>query len=51
VVPEAVALDESGAPVGIEYARLVALLVEAVKAQQGRIDALTREVDGLRSTP
>jgi WD40 repeat protein len=49
VVPEAVACDEHGAPVGIDYARLTAVLVEAVKAQQGRIAALERDVQRLRS--
>ena len=45
VVPEVVARDADGAPRGVDYARLTALLVEAVKAQQEEIAALRRELE------
>jgi hypothetical protein len=51
IVPEAVARDERGAPVGIDYARLTALLVEAVKAQQGQIDDLKRAIRTMSPNP
>ena len=44
VAPEVVAFDRAtGAPTGVDYGKLTALLVEAVKAQQGELDALRAE--------
>ena len=40
IVPEIVAYDSAGAPIGLDYARLTAVLVEAVKEQQRQIDSL-----------
>lgn len=48
VVPEVVAYDDTGAPSGVDYARLTAVLVEAVKTQQTQIEALQREIESLR---
>ena len=47
VIPEAVLFDEIG-PRGVDYARLAAVLVEAVKTQQQQIAALEREIEALR---
>jgi len=44
VVPEVVAREADGTPRGVDYARLTALLVEAVKAQQEEIAELRREL-------
>jgi hypothetical protein len=44
VVPELVARDERGAPVAVDYARMTALLIEAVKTQQQQIEALERQL-------
>jgi hypothetical protein len=46
VVPEVVGLDEQGAT-GVDYARLTAILVQAVKEQQGVIDELREELASL----
>jgi len=48
VVPEVVNLDENGAPRSVDYARLTALLVEAVKTQQTQIEQLKTEVRDLK---
>jgi hypothetical protein len=46
VVPEVVAFDSSGNTAkGIEYSRLTALLIEAVKEQQKEITELQRKLD------
>lgn len=49
VLPEIVSFDDDGKPVGIDYGRVTALLVEAVKAQQtkmrsieGRLECIER---------
>ena len=50
VIPEIVEFDavkKEGR--SIDYGRLTALLVEAVKAQQDQIDSLQQELDGLRA--
>jgi hypothetical protein len=48
VFPELVSWDEAHRQVvGVNYDSLVAVLVEASKAQQAEIDALTSEIDGL----
>jgi hypothetical protein len=47
VIPEAVAFDDNGAAIGVDYNRLTALLVEAVKSQQEQIADLRRELQGL----
>ena len=49
VVPEVVSLDEQGAPRAVDYGRLTALLVEALKAQQSQIQQLRREVLSLKA--
>ncbi|HET7841920.1 MAG TPA: tail fiber domain-containing protein, partial [Terriglobia bacterium] len=50
VLPEVVALDpKDGSPVGVDYSRLTAVLVEAVKQQQKEILQLQREVKRLRA--
>jgi hypothetical protein len=50
VVPEVVQYEENGRDArSVDYARLTALLVEAVKTQQARIDALEREIEELRA--
>ena len=43
VVPEVVAVDGSGNPIGIDYGKLTAVLVEAAKTQQEQIEALSAE--------
>jgi hypothetical protein len=48
VLPEAVSWDEEGkAVVGVNYNGLVALLVEATKAQQDEVEAMSTEIDRL----
>ncbi|MEM9065864.1 MAG: tail fiber domain-containing protein [Planctomycetota bacterium] len=47
VLPEIVALDDNGAPTGIDYGRVTALLVEAVKMQNERLDRLESLVEDL----
>ncbi len=44
VVPEVVAFDNDGRAEAVEYARLTALLIEAVKSQQQQIDDLRRHL-------
>ncbi len=49
VVPEVVSYEENGKDArGIDYARLTALLVEAVKQQQAEIRQLQAEVGRLK---
>lgn len=48
VVPEVVSFEANGDARGIDYARMAALLVEAVKSQQAQIDALRAEVAALK---
>ncbi|HSH00002.1 MAG TPA: tail fiber domain-containing protein, partial [candidate division Zixibacteria bacterium] len=48
VIPEVVSYDDNGVDAkSVDYARLVAVLIEAVKQQQQTIDALTRRVEEL----
>ena len=50
VVPEVVAFDAAdGTPTGVDYGKMTALLVEAVKAQQGELDALAAEYGDLEA--
>jgi len=49
IVPEVVSFDENGAPRGVDYARLTALLVEAVKTQQTQLQQLRGEVEKLQA--
>jgi hypothetical protein len=52
VVPEVVAYEDNGVDAkSIDYARLTALLIEAVKEQQKTIDELKSELDGLKAQP
>ena len=45
VIPEIVDYEENGVDArSMDYARLVALLIEAVKEQQGQIEKLTSEL-------
>ncbi|HOW37108.1 MAG TPA: tail fiber domain-containing protein [Candidatus Pacearchaeota archaeon] len=48
VYPEAVATDANGIK-SIDYSKLVAVLIEAVKEQQAQIDALEKEVAELKA--
>jgi len=48
VVPQVVGVDEEGAT-GVDYSRLTALLVQAVKEQQGVIGELRAEIEALRA--
>jgi hypothetical protein len=51
VVPEVVAYEENGVDAqGVDYSRLTAVLIEAVKEQQGQIRALQVEIEQLRTT-
>jgi|GEM_PF-3335919 len=54
VLPEIVGFDEHGKPIGIDYGRVTALIVEATKAQQRQLDEqgdlireLTRRLEAL----
>jgi len=50
VVPEVVFYEANGVDAkGVDYARLTAVLIEAVKEQQAQIRELRSEVDGLKS--
>jgi len=49
VVPEVVAQDENGQANSVNYGRLTALLVEAVKEQQAQIRALQEELAALKA--
>ena len=52
VVPEVVSRDPTTKEVqGVDYARLAALLIEAVKAQQAEIEQLKVQVGQLTSSP
>jgi hypothetical protein len=47
IIPEVVVYEENGEDAqSVDYARLVALLIEAVKAQQGEIDTLKAALRG-----
>jgi hypothetical protein len=48
VLPDAVAKDDSGAPVGIDYSRITVLAVKAIKEQQARHEADRAEIQSLR---
>lgn len=48
VYPEAVSTDAQGIK-SVDYAKLVAVLIEAVKEQQAQIDALEKEVAELKA--
>ncbi|MBI2501997.1 MAG: tail fiber domain-containing protein [Candidatus Latescibacteria bacterium] len=48
VIPEVVAYEENGKDAkSVDYARLVAVLIEAVKEQQKEIEALKARVEGV----
>jgi len=50
VVPEIVSYEANGKDArGVDYTRLTALLIEAVKEQQAKINALEAEVKGLKA--
>jgi len=49
VLPEIVAFDEAGQPVGLDYSKLTAVLVEAAKSQQAAIERLRGECDALKA--
>jgi hypothetical protein len=52
VVPEVVAYEDNGVDAkSVDYARLTALLIEAVKEQQKTIDQLKSELDDLKGQP
>jgi len=46
---EIVAYDREGSPVGLDYSLLSALILELVKHQQGEIEYLKQEVEGLKN--
>lgn len=48
VLPDAVAKDDSGATIGIDYSRITVLAVKAIKDQQSRLDADREEIRSLR---
>jgi hypothetical protein len=48
VFPQATVFDKDGTPKGVKYANLVAVTVEAVKAQQNEISSLQKEVQELK---
>ncbi len=51
VIPEVVAYEPDGDDArSLDYARLVAVLVEAVKAQQDRIEALEAKIERTEET-
>jgi hypothetical protein len=51
VVPQVVAYEENGVDAqGVDYSRLTAVLIEAVKEQQIQIRALKAEIEQLRTT-
>ena len=47
VVPQVVTVDDTGAAQGIDYAKLTAVLTEAIKEQQKQIEALKSKVNKL----
>jgi hypothetical protein len=49
VIPEVVVLDDEGLPAGIDYSRLVAVLISAMQEQQARIDALEAQQEDMLS--
>lgn len=51
VIPEVVTFEADGkTAASIDYSRLTAVLVEAVKTQQAEIESLKEQVTGLRAT-
>lgn len=48
VLPEVVGFDEHGKPIGIDYGRLTALIVEATKDQQRRLQLQAAEIETLK---
>jgi hypothetical protein len=44
IIPNLVTTDENGKPYGVQYTKLVAYLVEAIKDQQQQIDELKKKV-------
>jgi hypothetical protein len=48
VVPEVVQTDKEGYK-AVEYSKLIALLVEAIKQQEHKIDAQQKQIDELRN--
>ncbi len=49
VLPELVAHDASGRAIGIDYAKLAAVSIEAIKEQQKDLDALRRQNEALEA--
>ncbi len=50
VIPEVVKYEENGVnAAGLDYSRLVSVLIEAVKEQQKTIDALVEKVEALEN--
>jgi len=47
VFPELVNLDDEGQPRGVQYAKLTAVLIEALKTQQKELEAARREAGSL----
>jgi hypothetical protein len=44
IIPNVVVKDESGNPYGIQYTKVVAYLIEAIKDQQAQINELKKKV-------
>jgi hypothetical protein len=49
ILPEVVTLDENGEPRSIDYSRITALAVEAIKEQQSTVDRLAKENEDLKA--
>jgi hypothetical protein len=45
ILPHVVSYDEEGAPVGIQYTKMTAVLLEAIKEQQTQIDELKSKLN------
>jgi hypothetical protein len=51
VMPEIVSYERNGVDAqGVDYSRLTALLIEAVKSQEAQIQQLSAQIDQLKST-
>lgn len=50
VMPEIVGFDEAGKPIGIDYGRVTALIVEATKDQQRQLDDQARLIEVQQQT-
>jgi hypothetical protein len=51
ILPEAVVYDEEIDRYFLDYNAIIPVIVEAIKEQEARIDALEKEIDSLKSAP